>query len=118
MKEVAERFKCIFSKNLGKMTEDQLYASAVFLYIKHPEDLSSDFPRQLILFRSILKQEISVIGHYSVIELYDVLVKKHTVLCYNILDVLLAIKLFLVLPVTGTSAERSFSKLKSIKSYV
>lgn len=66
------------------------------VYNKHSEDLSPEFSRQIISVRSILKQKISVNRHYSIIDLYNVLVKKHTTFCYN----------FLVLPVTVASAER------------
>ncbi|KAF0705426.1 zinc finger MYM-type protein 1-like, partial [Aphis craccivora] len=75
-------------------------------------DISSDFTRQLLCIRDqLIPQKIK-----SIKELTLYIIKNN--LCTTFFDVLSACIIYLTLPVTVASAERSFSKLKLIKNYL
>ena len=64
----------------------------------------------------MLHDEISKIS--SIRELADLLIVKLSTIAASVPQVITALLLFLTLPVTVASAERSFSKLKIIKNYL
>ncbi|KAL4097421.1 hypothetical protein QTP88_022204 [Uroleucon formosanum] len=75
-------------------------------------DISSDFTRQLLCMKDqLIPQKIK-----SIKELTLNIIKNN--LCITFFDVLSACIIYLTLPVTVASAERSFSKLKLIKNYL
>ena len=51
-------------------------------------------------------------------DLAELLIVKHSSIMTSVPDVVTVFKIFLTLPVTVASAERSFSKLKLIKNYM
>ena len=73
------------------------------------------FPVQLVTLASSLKSEIAKVS--SVKDLAHLLIVDHAAMTSALTDVVSALLLFLTLPVTIASAERSFSKLP-IKSYL
>ena len=88
----------------------------------YESDISSDFPSQLLSFRNALENEIQTIKtdsiSDSISDLAELLLLKHSTVVSSVPDVATAVKLFLTIPVTVASAERSFSKLKMIKNYL
>jgi hypothetical protein len=64
----------------------------------------------------VLKQEIKKIN--TIKELSHLLIIENSSLATSLPDVCTAYLLFLTLPVTVATAERSFSKLKLIKNYL
>lgn len=78
----------------------------------YQSDISSDFTRQLLCIKDqLIPQKIK-----SIKELTLYIIKNN--LCTTFFDVLSACIIYLTLPVTVASAERSFSKLKLIKNYL
>ena len=73
---------------------------------------------QLLSFRAILKFEIEKVPSATIKDVAEILIVKNSSITTSIPDVVTAFKIFLTLPVTVASAERSFSKLKLIKSYL
>ena len=78
--------------------------------------IDSEFPLQLLSFRMSMNNEIKKIT--TVKQLADLLIVHYTSISSSYLDVVTALIMFLTLPVTVATAERSFSKLKFIKNYL
>ena len=93
-----------------------LYKKAKDLALAYANDLSSDFPSQLLSFRCFLKNEIKNLT--SIKEIAELLIIKYSSMITSVPDVVTCFKIFLTIPVTVASAERSFSKLKLIKNYL
>jgi len=92
------------------------YQSAASLVATYFNDLSDSFTTQLLSFRALFKDDIKQIP--TVMELAHFLVVKNYSLLPTFQDLYTAFLLFLTLPVTMATAERSFSKLKLIKTYL
>ena len=112
LQTVTKRFRCIHPTGLASDEDDRLYDAAFDLANIYSADLSSRFPTQLLSFRQILGGEISKLD--TVKDLAELLIIKHSSIMTSVPDVSTAFKIFLTLPVTVASAERSFSKLKFI----
>ena len=80
------------------------------------QNLSADFPQQLLAFRNIMMPKIE--SNATIKDLAELLIVKHSSIMTSVPDVVTVFKIFLTLPVTVASAERSFSKLKLIKNYM
>ena len=102
-----------------KINDQELFTSAKNLALIYSEDLSlADFPKQLMSFRNLLRSKIVTMEHLSIKKFCDVIIKDHQTILSSIPEILTVFRLFLTLPVTVASAERSFSKLKLIKNYL
>ena len=93
-----------------------LYNKAKDLTLAYSNDLSADFPSQLLSFRCILKTELEKLA--TIREIAELLIVKHSSVLTSVSDVATAFKIFLTIPVTVANAERSFSKFKLIKNYL
>ena len=103
---------CVLLNN----TDEMLHDKAKHLTLAYSNDLSSDFPSQLLSFRSIMKAELEKLT--TIRQIAELLIVKHSSIMTSVPDVATAFKIFLTIPVTVASAERSFSKLKLIKNYL
>ena len=74
------------------------------------------FLKEILSFRSTLRNEIEKSS--SIRELADLLIIKNHFMSSSFPEVSTVFLLFLIIPVTTTSSERSFSKLKLIKTYL
>ena len=72
----------------------------------------------MLALRQALEFAIREIKSGSIYDLANTLIIKHNSILSSVPDVATAIKLFLTIPITVASAERSFSKLKVIKTYL
>ena len=88
------------------------YSHAQDLAMTYNQNLSDDFPQQLLAFRNIM------MSNATIKDLAELLIVKHSSIMTSVPDVVTVFKIFLTLPVTVASAERSFSKLKLIKNYM
>lgn len=113
---IAKRFRFLRPSELVHATDDELRACAETFAVTYNDDISSEFPSQLLSFRSALRSEIKKLEMGSVKDLAELLILKHTSILPSVTDVATALKLFLTVPVTVASGERSFSKLKLIKT--
>ncbi|KAM9330997.1 zinc finger MYM-type protein 1-like [Gastrophryne carolinensis] len=84
--------------------------------ILQPAILSAESDDMLLSFRSVLLEDIKKSS--SIRDLAMLLLVDNSGLSSTLPDVCVAFTLFLTLPVTVSSAERSFSKLKLIKNYL
>ncbi|XP_025406286.1 zinc finger MYM-type protein 1-like [Sipha flava] len=83
---------------------------------KYDKDISKTFTSEILAVRSTLKNQISQLN--STRDLAQLLMVKNHSLTASFPEVCTALLLFLTIPVTSASAERSFSKLKIIKGYL
>ena len=90
------------------------YSQAQDLAMTYNQNLSADFPQQLLAFRNIMMSKIE--SNATIKDLAELLIVKHSSIMTSVPDVVTVFKIFLTLPVTVASAERSFSKLELIKT--
>jgi len=114
MLAVNEKFSVLNPAVLSQLDEFNIMQKATKLQEDYPDDLSSAFPIQLACFRASMKTEIDKAT--SVKYLAKMLIVDYAALSSAFSDVITALLLFLTLPVTVATAERSFSKLKLIKN--
>lgn len=112
----AHLFEAIHPNTLQHAKDDVLYDMAHRICIHYSRDTDSTFPGQLVSFRSCFRENIS--RQTSVLDLAKLLIVDHPVVSSTFSEVCTAFLLFLTLPVSVASAERSFSKLKLIKTYL
>lgn len=109
-------FEALLPMTLQVAGDDELYEKAKRLSDHYNRDIAPTFPAQLLSFRSCFKAEIS--QKSSVLQLAKMLVVDYNCVTSTFGEVCTALLLFLTLPVTVATAERSFSKLKLIKTYL
>ena len=116
MNNLIKKFYIIFPKVLSSTPEHDIVSQATALQKDYSSDLSEAFPVQLVTLASSLKSEIAKLS--SVKDLAHLLIVDHAAMTSAFTDVVSALLMFLTLPVTVATAERSFSKLRLIKSYL
>ena len=116
MNHLVTKFSIIFPHVLSSTVERDILSQATFLQKEYSSDLSEAFPLQLVTFASSLKSEIENVS--SVKDLAHLLIVDYSAMASAFTDVVTALLLFLTLPVSVATAERSFSKLRLIKNYL
>lgn len=112
LKKVTENFTFLQPHILVNLPEVNLIKESYDFIQLYINDVTTDFTRQLLSIRTLLNT-----SNVKSIEQLAVFILKNdysTTYC----DVLSAALIYLTLPVTVASAERSFSKLKLIKNYL
>ena len=115
---VAIKFKCLSPTFLSadNIRDEAVLEEAQTLADTYSSDLGESFPEQLISFRALLKEDLKSLQ--SVMDLAEFLILKNNSLLPSFPDIYTSLLLFLTLPVSVAKAERSFSKLKLIKTYL
>lgn len=116
MSRVSNLFIVLTPKFLIHANDEEVFKKVNVLVSEYEEDLNIDLSFQLNSFRSALKSEIVKIA--SIRQLAELLLIDNHSIASSFPDICIACILFLTLPVTVASAERSFSKLKIIKNYL
>ena len=124
---VAETFNFLLPKNLIKSSDSEVRTAAQHFMSVYKTDFSAadgtehvhasdDLCEEILSFKNVFKEELT---SKQVQSIHDVLKCIHEYeLTSSYPNYLLAIVIFMTLPVTVASAERSFSKLKLIKTYL
>ncbi|XP_050066091.1 zinc finger MYM-type protein 1-like [Aphis gossypii] len=107
--QLRRRFMVLYS-------DTELTHFAKILVEQYSNDLSLSFIHQILSFRRVLLKNIKEVS--SVKELAELLIVQNICILSSVPEVAIVLKLFLTIPVTSATAERSFSKLKLIKSYL
>jgi hypothetical protein len=118
--DVSHFFKCLQPISLSELNDEELHKEAEILQKKYNHDISPDFVRQILSFRSCFK-DIILKNSKITKEITEMLLIEHSPLTTTYPDVCTAAPafiLYLTLPITVAAAERSFSKLKIIKNYL
>jgi hypothetical protein len=118
MTHVVKKFSALHPNTLCTINDQDLLRAATTLKDEYPDDLSDAFPVQLVSFRAAMKHEIQKAKVSTIKELAHLLIVNYSLISSGFTDVITALLLFLTLPVTVASSERSFSKLKIIKNYL
>ena len=116
MHEIVSTFSVIFPTTLLTEDDNNIVKAAKLFQEKYPDDLSPKFPLQLLSIRTSMNSEIK--NTTTIKQLADLLIIQYTSISSTYLDICTALIMFLTLPVTVATAERTFSKLKYIKNYL
>ena len=116
MNNLVTKFNIIFPQVLSLAAERDILSQATSLQKDYSCDLSEAFPLQLVTFASSLKSEIGKLS--SVKDLAHLLIVDYAAMTSAFTDVVSALLLFLILPVSVATAARSFSKLRLIQNYL
>jgi len=113
LKKVNDHFHFLHPSILVSSKEEEIVkASYDFVQLYH-DDISPDFTRQLLSIKELFA---NISGIKYIKDLAIFILENDFSTTYS--DVLSACLIYLTLPVTVASAERSFSKLKLIKNYL
>ena len=97
------------------MDSDEIIKKCEKMTLKYPNDFSESFSKQMLEIKSLLVSKCQQLE--STRQMADYIFTQKW-LKSSIPDVCTAYQLFLTLPITSAGAERSFSKLKLIKTYL
>ncbi|XP_037297534.1 zinc finger MYM-type protein 1-like [Manduca sexta] len=114
--DLSSMFEILQPEKLLSSSNEEILIASGKLSVKYSKDISVNLCDQLKALKTCLKSEIQKI--YSMKELIELLLVKFNSLASSFPEVITACFLFLTLPVTTATAERSFSKLKLIKNYL
>lgn len=115
--EVSLDFECLTGEKLQSMDLNNLKKSVCDLALKYPGDLNPvEFSSEISSFKYHASILIPNLKEASCLDILKTIHNYGLVQSYPNLEV--ALRIFLTLPVTVASGERSFSKLKLIKTYL
>ena len=109
---VTNLFKFLYPKSLAKLSE--LVITAKALIAAYPDDFTENLETELTSFANEFKKEIA--DKTSVLETVSLILESRVSSSFPEAYKLLV--LFVTIPVTVATAERSFSKLKLINTYL
>lgn len=115
---VVEDFKPIMPEILLSSNDDEIFKMAEKLRQKYITDISDSLAQQLLSFRHCFSEELKNEKINSVKDLLEFILIKNTSSSTSFTEIITACFIFLTIPVTVASAERSFSVLKLIKTYL
>ncbi|KAL4098367.1 hypothetical protein QTP88_022995 [Uroleucon formosanum] len=113
LRTIASTFEFLNPTFLRSTEENDLIKCSFDFIQLYKSDVTSDFTRQLLSIQSIIQNKLDIRNVNDVL-IFIVNNDLSTAFC----DVLTACIIFLTIPVTVASVERSFSKLKLIKNYL
>ena len=116
MTSVVDKFDILSPTTLASLSDEELLERARNLANMYSEDLEHELGEELISFREILQPEIAKMQ--GIYDFAYYLIVDNSSLAPSYRNICVALLLFLTLPVTVASAERSFSKLKIIKNHL
>ncbi|QQP54121.1 Uncharacterized protein FKW44_006841, partial [Caligus rogercresseyi] len=119
MRAVSHMFEALHPTTLQLAGDDELHDKAKRISEHYNRDIGKAFPAQLVSFRTCFREKIAKeSSSMTVLQLAKMLLLDNQSITSTFSDVCTALLLFLTIPVTVASAERSFSKLKIIKNYL
>ncbi|KAL4153437.1 hypothetical protein QTP88_001270 [Uroleucon formosanum] len=112
MDNVCTTFDFLNPNNLLCLREDNIVKESYDFIQTYKDDISSDFTGQILSLKELIKNK----NLKSINEMANFILTNDIATSYS--EILVACTIFLTLPVTVATAERSFSKLKIIKNYL
>jgi len=110
--EANKKFNFLFQ--IIQLSPPEVYKKAEILQNIYTDDLSSSFANECIQFRSYLMSLIENIRPKTVMDICKMIRTEKELFPY----VDIALRMYLCCPTSNCSAERSFSALKRVKSYL
>jgi len=104
-----------FIGNLIHLSDSTIYEEATKLYNYYAEDLEDSFPTECVHFRQFLNKTSSE-DKLKLIDLCKLIRDQNLLSVFPNIDI--ALRISLCMAITNCSAERSFSALKRIKTYL
>ncbi|XP_008183353.1 uncharacterized protein LOC100574093 [Acyrthosiphon pisum] len=105
-----------FLFNITELSVLEVRQKAGELQKQYPQDLDTSFMNECIHFRGYLKGLPESVSTKSVLYLCQIMKDNSLLDIYPYVNI--ALRMFLCVPASNTSAERSFSTLKRVKSYL
>lgn len=118
LNDIYSNFRVICPDTLRNpsVTDKELYEMGQVLYLKYPDDISDTISSQLISFRNCFRTKLNAV--HSILELSEFILVQNYSSCCSFNEILTACNIFLTIPVSVATSERSFSKLKIIKNHL
>ncbi|XP_050064590.1 zinc finger MYM-type protein 1-like [Aphis gossypii] len=105
-----------FLFNITELSVLEVRQKSGELQKQYSQDLDISFMNECIHFRAYLKDLPEIISTKSVLDLCKIMKDDNLLDIYQYVNI--ALRMFMCVPASNTSAERSFSTLKRIKSYL
>lgn len=118
MRKIKDNFSFLNPSTLIDSSEREIEKSARQLCDKYENDLSNCLIEEIASLKCTVSKVITSRNLKTISDLAQFLFIDYKILASNLPNVCTALILYLTLPVTSASAERSFSKLKLIKTYL
>lgn len=116
MNDITDKFSLLQPRVLCSLEEEEIVERANRLCKFYSSDLSPTLPQQLVSFQTVMREKIRELS--TVTELARLLIVDNSIIASSVPDLCTLLQLYLTLPVTTATPERSFSKLKIIKTYL
>ncbi|XP_026483030.1 zinc finger MYM-type protein 1-like [Ctenocephalides felis] len=116
MSELISNFSILQPSTLKALNDTEIMKKALEFVKVYKKDISESFAKEIFSFRSTFRDEIEKCS--CIKDLANLLLIKNHFMSCSFPEMCTALLLFLTIPVTTASAERSFSKLKLIKNYL
>ena len=114
LQKVVDKFNFLNPHVILQSSEDNLVKATYDFILYYEKDISSDFTRQMLSLKEVIIDSLSSMK--TIKDLANYILENDMASLFK--DILTACIIFISLPVTVASAERSFSKLKIIKNYL
>ncbi|XP_065678120.1 zinc finger MYM-type protein 1-like [Hydra vulgaris] len=112
--EANKKFNFLFQ--IIKLSPSEVYKKVEVLQNVYKNDLSSSFANECIQFRSYLMSLTENLRPKTIIDVYKMIRTEKLQELFPYVDI--ALRIYLCCPTSNCSAERSFSALKRVKSYL
>jgi len=109
-------FTCLKPTTITETNDDELLKMSKSLIREYSDDISDELSDQLLLLKMTFSVTLSALK--SIKDLAKFILITHSESSSSFPDIITACLLYLTLPVTVASTERSFSKLKLIKTFL
>lgn len=110
---ILKKFSFFF--NIEQLSSIELQKSAEILQKSYPKDLDTSFINEVIQFQGHLKN-VTIDAPKTISEMLQFVKCKDLISVYPYIEI--ALRIFLSIPATNCTSERTFSVLKRIKSYL
>lgn len=116
--KICSYFRVLFPNVLRdpSISDKDIYDMSQALHLQYIEDIADTISSQVLSFRECFKKDLDNLT--SIFDLLDFILVKNYYSSSSFSEIVTACIIFLTIPISVASAERSFSKLKLIKTYL
>lgn len=114
--KVNNTFPIVSPLYLASSSDDEIFNAATEFYERYSEDVSCELANQLLSFKACFGNSVKKMESEK--HMLEFILIENYSSCTSFSEIITACYMFLTIPVTIASAERSFSKLKIIKNFL